>query len=787
MPLPIRNIRLRGFSSNTLDNASGSSGEIFWDNDNNTLRIFSGQGVGGSQLAKSNLANVSNAVFLNKAQQAGIGASSGEVEQGTQNNLAYYAVTGTKIQELANIAWSSLRLSVTGSLTVTGAKNYLRADWANLNELQTEVSPTSFQGMIAVAQAEGRAYIARNGGWQALANYSDVPGQTLAFQTIQIAGQNNIVADTSSDTLTLVAGTGITLTTNSSSDTITISGQAIQNTFGTIAVSGQNNIVADTTNDTLTLAAGTGITLTTDSATDTVTITAATQLTTIDQLSDVDTTTTAPLVGQVLKWFGTSWRPATDATVGGAGTDADTLDGQDSSFYLNFTNLSNKPTIFGTVAVSGQNNIVAAQTNETLTFVAGTGVTLTTNNTTKSLTIDTIPPVTYSLGVASTVAGAEIKLVDSQAVEDVISFVAGSGITLVGNPTQSTIQITSTAVTNSFANIIVSGNDTVTATNSAESLTLLAGSNIQISTNNETKTIIIAASGGGGGGAASNSFVTIAVSGQNNVVADTSSDTLTLVAGSGMSITTDNSTDAITFVNSANTYSQINVGGTVISSASTTGMFSMFQGSGITLTPNLANKAVTVTNSGVTSIDPGTGITVSASTGSVTISNSISNISNLSDAITAVYPAYSGGGVNTQTFGGVTIDKIFLPSMLRLSVAFVFDGTQGGSGYRFDSHYSNTLDPTIYLISGTTVAFNLNCAGYPFQILAPGGTAQTTGMIHVTTTGTVTTAGSANNGRVSGTLYWNIPETATGIYSYRATNQPTAMTGNINIRRISLI
>ena len=787
MPLPIRNIRLRGFSSNTLDNASGSSGEIFWDNDNNTLRIFSGQGVGGSQLAKSNLANVSNAVFLNKAQQAGIGASSGEVEQGTQNNLAYYAVTGTKIQELANIAWSSLRLSVTGSLTVTGAKNYLRADWANLNELQTEVSPTSFQGMIAVAQAEGRAYIARNGGWQALANYSDVPGQTLAFQTIQIAGQNNIVADTSSDTLTLVAGTGITLTTNSSSDTITISGQAIQNTFGTIAVSGQNNIVADTTNDTLTLAAGTGITLTTDSATDTVTITAATQLTTIDQLSDVDTTTTAPLVGQVLKWFGTSWRPATDATVGGAGTDADTLDGQDSSFYLNFTNLSNKPTIFGTVAVSGQNNIVAAQTNETLTFVAGTGVTLTTNNTTKSLTIDTIPPVTYSLGVASTVAGAEIKLVDSQAVEDVISFVAGSGITLVGNPTQSTIQITSTAVTNSFANIIVSGNDTVTATNSAESLTLLAGSNIQISTNNETKTIIIAASGGGGGGAASNSFVTIAVSGQNNIVADTSSDTLTLVAGSGMSITTDNSTDAITFVNSANTYSQINVGGTVISSASTTGMFSMFQGSGITLTPNLANKAVTVTNSGVTSIDPGTGITVSASTGSVTISNSISNISNLSDAITAVYPAYSGGGVNTQTFGGVTIDKIFLPSMLRLSVAFVFDGTQGGSGYRFDSHYSNTLDPTIYLISGTTVAFNLNCAGYPFQILAPGGTAQTTGMIHVTTTGTVTTAGSANNGRVSGTLYWNIPETATGIYSYRATNQPTAMTGNINIRRISLI
>ena len=52
---------------------------------------------------------------------------------------------------------------------------------------------------------------------------------------------------------------------------------------------------------------------------------------------------------------------------------------------------------------------------------------------------------------------------------------------------------------------------------------------------------------GGGGGGSSNLFSTIAVSGQSNVVADSTSDTLTLVAGSNMTITTNAGTDTITF------------------------------------------------------------------------------------------------------------------------------------------------------------------------------------------------------------------------------------------------
>jgi hypothetical protein len=70
-------------------------------------------------------------------------------------------------------------------------------------------------------------------------------------------------------------------------------------------------------------------------------------VTSINGLSDVDTATTPPASGDVLKWNGTNWVPGTDATTGGAGTDADTLDGFDSAYFLNYNNLSNTPVVPG--------------------------------------------------------------------------------------------------------------------------------------------------------------------------------------------------------------------------------------------------------------------------------------------------------------------------------------------------------------------------------------------------------------------------------------------------------
>ena len=59
-------------------------------------------------------------------------------------------------------------------------------------------------------------------------NISWTNPQTLpnSFNTISVSGQNNVVADSTSDTLTFVAGTNITITTDDSSDTITINSTA---------------------------------------------------------------------------------------------------------------------------------------------------------------------------------------------------------------------------------------------------------------------------------------------------------------------------------------------------------------------------------------------------------------------------------------------------------------------------------------------------------------------------------------------------------------------------------
>lgn len=97
-----------------------------------------------------------------------------------------------------------------------------------------------------------------------------------SFETIAVAGQSPIVADTHIDTLTIAAGSGITLTTDATTDTLTItnSGTA-NNTFSTIAVTGQSDVVADSASDTLTLVAGSNITLTTNATTDSITIAAS--------------------------------------------------------------------------------------------------------------------------------------------------------------------------------------------------------------------------------------------------------------------------------------------------------------------------------------------------------------------------------------------------------------------------------------------------------------------------------------------------------------------------------
>ena len=141
-------------------------------------------------------------------------------------------------------------------------------------------------------------------------SFSSISAGGNAFGTIAVSGQSDVVADSNSDTLTLVAGSNITLTTNASGDSVTIAssgGGTTQNLFETIAVSGQSDIVADSATDTLTFAAGSNITLTTTPGTDTLTIAASGgEVTVQDEGSSLSTAaTTLNFVGSGVTATGT--------------------------------------------------------------------------------------------------------------------------------------------------------------------------------------------------------------------------------------------------------------------------------------------------------------------------------------------------------------------------------------------------------------------------------------------------------------------------------------------------
>jgi len=65
----------------------------------------------------------------------------------------------------------------------------------------------------------------------ALGNWVEGLGNQPDFQTVAVAGQSNIVATLVSDTLTIAAGSGVTLTTNAGTKTLTIASSAAAGTL----------------------------------------------------------------------------------------------------------------------------------------------------------------------------------------------------------------------------------------------------------------------------------------------------------------------------------------------------------------------------------------------------------------------------------------------------------------------------------------------------------------------------------------------------------------------------
>jgi plastocyanin len=681
MSVPIKNLRITPRESDYLNRKTGASGEIFYDRDADTLRLFNGSGQGGIPLAKASLTNVSNADFLAKANSAGF---SGGVQLGVAGKIAYYPSNGSQVNDLTALTWlddSTNTLMLSGVIDITGQKNRIRFHWDTLADLTAEVSPVDYHGMVAHVHDTGKLYYAHAGAWVPVAAESSLPN---TFSTISVAGQPTVVADSTADTLTLVAGSNITITTNAGTDTITITGTAS---------TGNITFVANTIDS----ADSTAITVTPS----------------VNFESDV-------VVGNEIV-FADGSRQATSAVgipgpqgdigppgASGAGT-GDVL--SSGGGYINNAVVRYD----GTTGTIIQNSSATISDVGLLTAInfSGGGAALTALNATE-LSSGTIPDARFPATLPA-VSGVNLTALPS-------TLPAASGINLTalnateltsgtvpvlrlgasgtrdattylrGDNTWATVSGGGTA-SDSFATIAVAGQSSVVADSATDTLTLVAGSNITITTNASTDTITIAAAGGG---TASDSFATIAVAGQSSVVADSATDTLTIAAGTGISITTDAGTDTVTITS--------------------------------------------------------------------TVSAGATAFTGLSDASSA----------------SLTVDKIYLPAITMLTVT-----ANGATAYRFDQ-YGSSDDPTIYAINATTIAFNLmGAGGHPFLIQDNTGTNYNTGLVHVGTDGTVST-GSNAQGKQSGTLYWKIPDSISGNYRYQCASH-AAMVGTIVVKNFATI
>ena len=348
-------------------------------------------------------------------------------------------------------------------------------------------------------------------------------------------------------------------------------------------------------------------------------------------------------------------------------------------------------------------------------------------------------------------------------------------------------------------------------------------------------------------GGSGNKFTTIAVSGQDNVVADTSTDTLTLAAGSNVTLTTTAGTDTVTIAaaggggGSKHTIqnsgtgltarTNLNFDGTHVIATDDSGN----DQSDITLSANLqaisgltsaADKGIQFTGTGTASVydltAAGKALLDDADAAAQRTTLGLGSLATLSAVTTAnitdisipIATASDAAGQTLLYDGSNSYDnkqiKVMQDNsafttafpMIDSSHIFRVTAVSGSNHYTFSNYNSDGTDqndPSLYLLCNHTYAFYLGWgSGHPFAIrTGSDGTGAGTNLtasnggdnlVHIATNGTVTTGTSAN-AQSTGWLIWQIPNfsakqtASTGNYSYQCTSH-AGMWGQIFIGRV---
>lgn len=621
-------------------------------------------------LTKGNLTETTSAILtITGGANAVIGSGTTiSVSQSTTSTDGYLSSTDWNTFNGKQNALTFGNLTETSSsiLTITGGTNAVVGSGTT----------------IAVAQASSTV-----DGFLSSTDWSTFDGKAdYSFVNIAVSGQTDVVADAASDTLTLVAGSGVTITTDALTDSITIAATGSGGTVTSIAttapiqggpITGTGTIsitqsglstdgylsstdwntfngkqdaltfgnLTETTSSILTITGGTGAVV--GSGT-TIAVTQA-SASTNGFLSSADWTTFNSKEPAVTKGNLTEATSSvltitngTGAVIGSGTSIQVSQSSASTSGYLSsadWTTFNGKASYaFKTISVSGQSDIVADAADDTLTVAEGARIDITTDATNDILTI-----------THGTASGADFTT--AQDFKDRVE--ADGGIfEAIGE-----VAVALGILEDSLPATASDNSDGVVLQNIAvdEFGHVLGYSSTDLDDRYYTETE-------SDNKYAQNAFKDIAVSGQTTISADSKDDTLTVAAGTGITLATTAASDTLTITNSAPDQTVVLTAGTGISTSGTYPSFtvtnsapdqvvSLSAGTGISTSGTY--PSFTITNSApdqTVVLTAGTGISISGTYPTFTITNSVSQ-SNYTNLISAQVGEADSENTTTLNYG----------------------------------------------------------------------------------------------------------------------------------------
>lgn len=261
--LTLDRLRFKPRPEDFLNRNAGAVGEVFFNRDTGSLRVYNGQQSGGFEIAKADLSNVDSSILIEKIQGADLPI--GTLGDFIFNEATIDTVDNVKITITPDIEFDN-NLIINSQIQFSDGTN---TSSANIDASKITSGILNINRFGDSGTRDSTTFLRGDNTWAVISLDNN------SFETISIAGQNNITAATPASVLNLIAGSNILLTANAQTNAITISSTAEvidpTNSFSIISIPEQDDIEATSATSTLNLIGGTNISLTTDSATNTIT------------------------------------------------------------------------------------------------------------------------------------------------------------------------------------------------------------------------------------------------------------------------------------------------------------------------------------------------------------------------------------------------------------------------------------------------------------------------------------------------------------------------------------